>query len=288
MPRSMTAYARVKSQEIKGLSWTVELHSVNRKTLEIYMHLGKELLFLELEMRKMIAKLIHRGQVTVKVHFTKAKKNEIFLPLLKKLKTEFVKLSKDLHLDSEEVTLPFLLSQFDRLSLEDEMGEKIQTELKKTLEDALEDFIKMKEVEGKALTSDIKKRCKLLSEYLSQIEKESRKSPEQYQKKLRDRLKEILSEAEMDERVLREVAIFAEKVDITEEITRMRSHLQQTEELLQSKEDSVGRKLDFLIQEMLREINTIASKTPILEVTKKTIDSKAELEKIREQVQNIE
>lgn len=284
----MTAYARVKSKEIKGLSWVFELHSVNRKTLEIHMHLGKELLFLDLEMRKIIAKELHRGQLTVKLNLTKSKKSELLLQLLKKMKSDFVTLSKELNLSKDDITLPFLLGQFDKISLEEEFGAKIQNELKKTLENALKELIKMKEVEGKALSEDIAKRCKLISGYLTQIEKESKKSPEQYRKKLKTRLSEILTEAEMDERVLREVALFAEKVDITEEITRIKSHLKQMVNLLESKEISIGRKLDFLVQEMLREINTIASKTSLLEVTKKSIECKAELEKIREQVQNIE
>lgn len=288
MARSMTAYARAKSAEISGLSWTVEIHTVNRKMLDIHMQLGRELLFLDLEFRKVIAEKIHRGQVSVKIFLAKNKKSTTSLPLLKKLKTEFHKIAKELQLSTKEITLPFLINQFEHLSLEEELGPKVPTELKKTLKHALADLIKMKEAEGKTLVADLLKRIKTLSTYVKAMEKESEKSPENYRQKLVDKLGQIFPEAQGDERILKEIALFAEKVDITEEIIRMKSHLEQISDLLKSKEESIGRTLDFIIQEMLREVNTIASKTDLLTVTKRTISSKAELEKIREQVQNIE
>ncbi|NGX59231.1 MAG: hypothetical protein KR126chlam3_00378 [Chlamydiae bacterium] len=288
MTRSMTAYARAKSKEILGFSWIVEIHSVNRKMLDIHMHLSRELLFLDLELRKEITESIHRGKLTVKINFAKGRTTLASISLLKKLKSQLTKVAKELRLASEEITLPFLLLQLDRISLEEEFGPKIQSELKKTLRSALQDLIKMKQTEGLALKQDILKRLKTLSTNVAAIEKESKKSPEKYQKKLKKRLTEMLAEAEIDERILREIAIFSEKVDISEEITRIKSHIKQTASLLNSKEESIGRTLDFLTQEMLREINTIAAKTAELNVTKLSIASKAEIEKIREQVQNIE
>ncbi|NGX26772.1 MAG: hypothetical protein K940chlam6_00697 [Chlamydiae bacterium] len=288
MTRSMTAYAQAKSKEIEGLSWVVELHSVNRKMLDVYMHTGRELLFLDMEIRKEISKSIHRGKLTVKISLAKSKQTIASLSLLKKLKSQFAKMAKELRLSSDEITLPFLLLQLDRVSLEEELGPKIQAELKKTLQKALQDLLKMKQTEGRALSADISKRLKTLSTNITAIEKESSKSPEKYRKKLTDRLNQIFEGSEVDERVLKEIAFFAEKIDVTEEIIRLKSHLKQMADFLSSKEESIGRTLDFLTQEMLREINTIASKSASLSVTKKTIASKAELEKIREQVQNIE
>lgn len=288
MTRSMTAYAQAKSKEIEGLSWVVELHSVNRKMLDVHMHTGRELLFLDMEIRKEISKSIHRGKLTVKISLAKSKQTIASLSLLKKLKSQFAKMAKELRLSSDEITLPFLLLQLDRVSLEEELGPKIQAELKKTLQKALQDLLKMKQTEGRALSADISKRLKTLSTNITAIEKESSKSPEKYRKKLTDRLNQIFEGSEVDERVLKEIAFFAEKIDVTEEIIRLKSHLKQMADLLSSKEESMGRTLDFLTQEMLREINTIASKSASLSVTKKTIASKAELEKIREQVQNIE
>jgi len=288
MTRSMTGYAQAKSKELDGLTWTVELHSVNRKVLDIHSHLSRELLSLDMEIRKAITKVVHRGKVSVKIHCVKAKDALVSLPRLKKLKSEYTKTAKELKLSTEEITLPFLLQQMERSSIEEEISPKTAAELKKTLEKALNGLIKMKETEGKALAVDVTKRLKKLIANLAFIEKESDKSPENYREKLSSRLKDLFEEAEADERILREIALFSEKVDVTEEITRLKSHFKQMEDLLVSKENSIGRTLDFLNQEMLREINTIGSKTAILSVTKKVIDSKAELEKIREQVQNIE
>ncbi|MDN3505681.1 MAG: YicC family protein [Simkaniaceae bacterium] len=280
MARSMTGYARARSKEID-----VELSSVNRKGLDIHSHLNRELLSLDMEIRKSISKVIHRGKIAVKIRNTKGEESLVSLSLLKKLKSGFTKIAKELKLSPDEITLPFLLQQMDRSSLEEEVS---APEVKKTLTKALQDLIKMKETEGKALAQDITKRLKILSASVSFMEKENAKSPENHRKKLTSRLKELFEEAGKDERILKEIALFSEKVDITEEITRLKSHFKQMQDLLSSKEESVGRTLEFLTQEMLREINTIGSKTAALSVTKKVIDAKAELEKIREQVQNIE
>jgi len=209
------------------------------------------------------------------------------VPLLKKLKSGWEKTAKELGIGKEEITLTFLLAQMEKVS-SDLFGTKIQTELKKTVSVALTGLVKMKETEGKALAADMLKRVKTLQSNVNAMEKMSSKAPEYYREKLLARLEVLLKEPLEDERVLREVALFAEKADITEEITRLKSHLVQFADLLKSKEESVGRTLDFLIQEILREINTVSSKSPDLALTQLAVSSKAELEKIREQVQNIE
>ena len=288
MTRSMTAYARVLSEEVSGLSWVCEIHSVNRKVLDLHMHLSKELLFLDIELRKMLSGAVQRGQVNVKLYFRNSGRGQTSLPLLKELKKEWLKVSKDLGYDAGGVDLSFLLEQAGRVSLEDSLGPKIQREIKNTLKKALDSFIKMKETEGKALAADIKKRLKTLFTLVAKIEKQAVSGPAKYREKLIEKLSSILRAVEEDERILREVALFAEKVDVTEEIIRLRSHIEQTDGLFQSKEKSIGRTLDFLTQEMLREINTIASKSHDLAITKMAVEGKAELEKIREQVQNIE
>lgn len=285
MTRSMTAYSRVISSEIDGLKWTVEIHSVNRKTLDVNLYLPRDLLFLDIELRKLISQSLQRGQVTVKVNFEKEKQSTVVIPVLKKLKTGWEKTAKELGFPKEEITLSFLLSQTDQTSF---FGEEVETELKKTVKEALDGLIKMKEVEGKALAADLLKRIKHLKDNVSAMEKLSSKAPELYREKLLLRLQQILKESLDDERVLREVALFAEKADVTEEVTRLKSHLVQFGDLLKSKGESIGRTLDFLIQEILREINTISSKSADLAQTQLAVSSKAELEKIREQVQNIE
>ncbi len=287
MTRSMTAYSRAASSEIKGLSWAIELHTVNRKVLDIHMHLPRELLFLDLDFRKMVSKALQRGQVTVRISYKRGKEGKGRLSLLKKLKNQWMKIAKELGFSQEEINLNFLLQQIDRVSIE-ELGPTIQAELKKTLQNTLDALVKMKEVEGKALETDILKRLKTLNTHLQEIETSGKNSAEKYRKKLQTRLKDLLKEASHDERLLREVALFAEKADITEEITRLKSHFAQVKELFKSKEKSIGRTLEFLTQEILREINTIGSKSQELMITKLVVASKAELEKIREQVQNIE
>lgn len=284
----MTAYSRSQSKEIQGLSWVLELSSVNRKTLDLNFYLSKELLFLEMDLRKLISELVKRGQVTIRLHVKHSQEGSVPLPLLKKLKGQWEELSEKLGYDPKAIDLSFLLEQAGKVSIEESLGPKIQKEIKATVKRGLDAFIEMKEVEGKALASDIKKRLKTLVSKLSVIEKQVAQRPEKYREKLLEKLSDLLQNAREDERLLKEVALFAEKIDITEEIVRLRSHFQQMESLLESSEISIGRTLDFLTQEMLREVNTIASKSQALEVTKKAVEAKAELEKIREQVQNIE
>ena len=288
MTRSMTAYARITSDEVSGFSWVCEIHSVNRKSLDLHLHLSKELLFLDLELRKMITDAVKRGQVNVRLHFRNSGRGTHSLELLKKLKKEWMKMAKDLAFDPEEIDLTFLLDQAGRLSLEDVIGPKVQKAIKATLKTALEAFVKMKVTEGKALTTDIAKHLKVLMSLTNQIEKTAAAVPEKYKEKLISKLSSLIEGVEQDERVLREIALIGEKMDITEEVIRLRSHIDQVKGLLRSQEVSVGRTLDFLTQEMLREINTIASKSHDLEVTKLAVEGKGELEKIREQVQNIE
>jgi len=280
----MTAYARARSQEALKAAWTVELHSVNRKGLDILVSSPPSLLFLDIEMRKIIGRSIHRGKVSVKISYSNMKEEAFSITALKKQMRKYTKIAKELHLSTDEITLPFLLKQQD---LDDEtFSTKEIQQLKETLNDALKTLLKMKETEGKALHADISKRLKTLSGLIDAIETESENSVATYREKLTQKLAEILERALEDERILREVALFAEKADITEEITRFRSHIQQFQS--KGKEESVGKTLEFLTQEMLREINTISAKSPALSVVKKAIEIKAELEKIREQVQNIE
>lgn len=290
MTRSMTAYGRKASNELNGLSFVVEIHSVNRRMLDVHMNLPKELLFLDIELRKILSKELQRGQVTAKVFLKKNRKEAVNLTLLKKLKQQWQSSAKGLGYDKEAIDLPFLLEQADRISLE-ELGfseKALATEVKKTFQEALKEALLMKEKEGEALAKDVQKRVKHLSKLLSKIETLSKGAAETIRKAMLEKLSKLIEDAASDERVLKEIALLAEKGDVTEEITRLHSHFSQVEALLKSSETSVGRSLDFLTQEILRELNTIGSKSPLLEVTNLMLEGKAELEKIREQVQNIE
>lgn len=289
MARSMTGYGQAMSPEKNGLSFNVEIHSVNRKMLDMNIYLPKEFLHLDIEIRKKLRKEIQRGLVTVKITLKKSKQFSDEKSL-KTLKLHWEKTAKSLGFSKEVIDFPFLASQMGNLSLE-QMGisqKSLETLLNQTLDKALKDFVKMREQEGKQLVADIKKHLEAILQKVSLFEKEMPKATEKFREKLLDRLKQILEENIEDERILKEVALFAEKIDIHEEITRLKSHLKQAEDLLKKKEEGIGRTLEFIIQEMLREVNTIASKSSNLNVTKATIIAKSEIEKIREQVQNIE
>ncbi len=160
--------------------------------------------------------------------------------------------------------------------------------LVKALDQAIELFLNMRNIEGTKLGKDIKERCHLISKRVEEIENRSSMVVDEFREKIKGRVTEYLKEVEIDEaRLLNEVAFFADKCSITEEIVRLKSHIVQLENTLDDK-DTIGRKLDFLIQEMNREINTIGSKANDLTITNIVVDVKSELEKIREQVQNIE
>lgn len=284
----MTAYARVTSEEFSGLSWVCEIHSVNRKILNLNLNLPKEILFLDLELRKMIAKVVNRGQVSVRLHFCTSRKGIHSVELLKKLKKEWMKIAQDLDMDLAEINLSFLLGQAGQLFTDKLVGTKIQKAIKLTVSEALETFMKMKKTEGKFLANDIQKRLKKMKTLSKKIESMGGEASKKYKDKLLTNLSSVLENVDKDERIFREVALIGEKMDITEEIIRLQSHIDQSENLLKSNSDSIGKTFDFLVQEMHREINTISSKSHDLEMTKVTIEAKAELEKIREQVQNIE
>lgn len=275
----MTAYGRVMRKTAAG-KCTIEIHAVNRKMLDIVVHLPREFLFLDLDLRKWIQEEVQRGQVTVRVSF-EAAHIEFLLPTLKNLKAKWEGLAKGLGYTSSVVEFPFLIEQLERLPLE---ASPLKAELKQAVKEALKAFIAMRCKEGEALSKDLKQRMITIERTLKKIEKIAPSVSERYRKKLHEKISQVAD----DERLMREVVIFAEKVDITEEITRLYSHIGQFRELLEEKEKSVGRTLDFLTQEMGREINTLSAKAAESDMFKMALLIKSEIEKMREQVQNIE
>lgn len=289
MIKSMTAYGRSAKDTPFG-HWVAEIHSVNRKFLDIHISLPKELLFFDIEIRKWIGEVLQRGQITVRISL-QTEGGTASIPLLKTLKKNWEKAAKDLGFKKEEITLDFLLHQMSSygsldLTKEESSFRKI---LKELILKALDELMAMKEKEALALVKDIKMRLKTIEECKDKIAKTSDEIVEHYRRKLQERLGEIVgSSMEGEERILREVVLFAEKVDFTEEITRLNSHIGQFRDILASKEKSVGRTLDFLVQEMNREINTLSAKCVGVESSLLNVTMKSELEKIREQLQNIE
>jgi len=293
MIKSMTAYSRASVASPVG-KFVIEIHCVNRKMLDMSLYLPKDFLRYDIEIRKWLNQRIERGQVTLRLTMQEegvsSKLLSHYSTQLKALKEGWERLARELGFDPKEmIDLPFLVSQLQTApsSESEEDEEKLKTVLKEAIEAALRDLIKMKEVEGEILALDIQKRLKLIEESANAIESRKELPLIHYQKKLIDRLKEAVS-LEMEDRGASEVVILAQRMDITEELVRLRAHLQRFQEHLSSLEKSIGRTLDFLTQEMHREINTLGAKSADSEISSFVVKMKSELDKIREQVQNIE
>ena len=291
MMRSMTGYSRIQKKTDLG-SWSVELHSVNRKGLDISISLPRELFSLEIELRKQISKFLHRGQITLRIHLQIEEKSliEHELTTLKHLKSTFDKISTSLGYDpKEEVSLNFLMQQKQLLEPVYHLQEHDKKEVEEILNSAIKDLLKMRDQEGKELEKDVTHRLKEIEKGIKELEPLGQLPIERYKLKLSEKLREFYVSSEEEQvRVFREVAVLAEKLDTTEETTRLKSHIKQFFHYMASTEPSIGRTLDFLTQEMQREMNTISAKAADTEIIHKMVSLKGELEKIREQIQNIE
>lgn len=281
MLSSMTGFGRASSDAPFG-RLTVEIQSVNRKYLEIFVSSPKEFAQYDHEVRKWVGESVSRGQITVRIYLEPSL-NSVLLPdpkVLKKLKMGWDQVAKKAGVDTKGIDMPFLMQYLPAPKAESSVEE-----LQLGVKEAVRALVAMKQVEGKALAKDLSLRIKELERMVSEVEKHSPDAVQRMRAKLKERMEEAM-QGDIDERLLREVAFFAERVDISEEITRFRSHIEQFKGLL--KEDVVGRKMDFLLQEMGREVNTIGSKAMDAKIAHLVVAMKSELEKVREQVQNIE
>ncbi len=295
MIKSMTAYSRASVTSPLG-RFVIEIHSVNRKMLDMSLYLPKDLLRFDIEIRRWLSQLLERGQITLRLTLqSEGVSQKLFFNYslqLKALKEGWEKLALELGYEPQKtVDLHFLVSQLQMIppseAKEDE--ETLRVSLKDGVNLALQELMQMKEAEGKTLALDIQKRLKIIEESIAAVELKKGLPLVHYRKKLIDRMKEIGHlHAEAEERVVREVAILAEKMDVTEELVRLHTHIEQFRQYLFSHEKAVGRTLDFLTQEMHREINTLGSKSVDSEISLYVVKIKSELDKIREQVQNIE
>lgn len=291
--KSMTGYGRGECSR-HGVKITVELNSVNRKQSDITINLPRELIELEPRIRDLINARVARGRLNVAVGYHPGSDRpraqvQVNTAVAKAYLQATKKLHRELGIDGS-ITLDSLLrapgvvsvieTQIDAISL----GPLVET----ALNHALDRLVKMREREGKHLAADLSKRLNLIGESVAKIHAEAPNVVKRYQQQLHARIKNSGVELPLDdERLLKEVVIFADRADITEELTRLASHLDQFAGCLASGQP-VGRTLDFLSQEMGREINTIGSKANDIAITQTVVTLKAELEKIREQVQNIE
>ncbi len=281
MSQSMTGYGRGVAGNIK-----VEARSFNHKNLDIQIKLPSFLYSYENEVRKLIKSRFQRGHIEISI--TKPEADTVKIKINKPLAAEYYKaltsIKEELSLKGD-IDINVLASYRDIFCLEEEA--KIE-ELTTAVETALLELEKMRIDEGRNLIDDITARMFLLNGYIKDIEDRRNLITSDLKQKLLERLKEFLGDITMDEaRLIQEAAILMERADITEEIVRLKSHLSRTSEVLMSG-DAIGKKMDFLVQELRREINTIGSKINDVEIVNKVVDMKHELEKIKEQIQNLQ
>jgi len=288
----MTGYGEGIASK-SGITIQTEITSVNKKQLDIQLSLPKNLIFFESDIQKQIKKMVFRGRINGSVKIISSSRPlvevEINRPLLSSYEDAINEIAGKNN-PKNDISLSTIITQPDIIQLKPVLSDNnlLNEILHKSLAKAISSLIKMKKKEGEELKFDICKRIEKLSNLVEIIDKRSPIVKKNYKKKLTSRLKSEGFEKLMnDERVLKEVALYGERSDITEEIVRIISHLKQMNSHLESKK-SVGRALDFLCQELFREINTICSKADDLKIIKSAVTFKIELEKIREQSQNVE
>jgi len=292
MIKSMTGYGAAKGSSGK-LELSVEVKSVNNRYLDSNIKLPRVFTSFEETLKAIIGENISRGKVDVYISIDSSNADDIEIkvnqPLVKAYVTALRTIAWDNELSSD-IRVADLTRFPDILQAEKREvdTDKLCTDLSNVLKEALSDLDEMRIREGKKLLSDISARLDEIEKLTETAAELSPKSIEEYRKKLETRMNEILQSTNIDEaRILTEAAVFADRVAINEETVRLRSHISQLREMLVSKEP-VGRKIDFLVQEFNREANTIGSKSNDTEMSKVIVELKSEIEKIREQAQNIE
>lgn len=289
--KSMTGFGRA-SLESNGKNYIIEIKTVNNKYSDITVKSPKRLSFMEDKIRKQIANRITRGKVEVSVSFFDFSNKSKNVVLNKEIAKEYIKQLReiaDVNNLSENISVVEIAKLPDILnSIDSDNDEEIAGEALKCLNMALDSLIEMRKAEGENIKQDLLVRIERVQNLVDKIAENSKGIVEEYVSKLEKRVKEILKTDVVDEnRIAQEAVIYADKTSIEEELTRLNSHIVQFKELVNS-DGPVGKKLDFMIQEMNRETNTIGSKAGSGEITKAVIDLKVELEDIREQIQNIE
>ena len=290
MAKSMTGFGRYK-YENEGREYTVEIKTVNHKYCDVNIKMPRSISYLEDMVRKEIVNNIIRGKVDVSISYanysTKGKDIQINKELALVYIQELQKLAKDSGINSE-ISVTDISKFPDVLKIEAvEDEELISKELLNTVQKAISSLVTMRQQEGNKLVEDLKIRIDRVSDKVESIFSESTGLVEEYVVKLEERIKEILKKDVIDkDRLALETVIYADKCSVEEEITRLRSHIIQFKKQVEC--ENVGKKLDFLLQEMNREVNTIGSKSGSLAITNLVVETKTELEDIREQVQNIE
>ncbi|MFL0247007.1 YicC/YloC family endoribonuclease [Candidatus Clostridium stratigraminis] len=292
MARSMTGFGR-GTKDMEGKSFSIEMKSVNHRYLDINIKLPRNLISLEERIRKVVSQNLNRGKVDIFITQNTYSTNDVIANFNQSLADSYVKCLQEIKerynvRDDISVSLVARFPDVITLNQKEDDLEASWNAINSALNDAISNLLIMREKEGEKLRSDLEARCKYMKELVDDISRRAPLIVTSYKEKLEKRLAELLNDVKLDEsRVAMEVAIFSDKTNVDEEIVRLYSHLNQMMDTLILKEP-IGRKLDFIIQEMNRETNTIGSKANDLELVNVVLNMKNEIEKIREQVQNIE
>lgn len=292
MVRSMTGFGR--AEKVFGtMEVMVEIKSVNHRYFEFSSRVPRNYAFLEEKLKSFLKEKVSRGKVEVYVTINNSNDDAVEIEVDRFFTDGYVKALKSLaklYGVKNDITASVIARNSDVFSVKKKSvdEEAVTNAVLETTADAVTAFISMREVEGAKLKEDVLNRTDFILDKVSFVEKRSPETVKQYKDRLYEKIKELLSDAQVDEqRLITETAIFADKVAVAEETVRLRSHIAQLTELLNS-DEAVGRKLDFLIQEMNREANTIGSKAQDIDIAHTVVDIKSEIEKIREQIQNVE
>lgn len=292
MLKSMTGFGRAQ-KEIDGYVITVELKSVNHRYFEFSSRVPRQYGFLDEKLKSYINGKVSRGKIECYVTIEALNTDTAYVVVNHTLATAYVNALKEIA-ETYELKDDFGASTISRfpevlvVRKSDEDEEKLWGYVQEVCSEATDKFVAMREVEGSKMKDDIYSRGQFILDCVSYIEERSPQTVKEYNDKLVERVHELLGDVSLDEsRILQEVAIYADKVAVAEETVRLRSHIEQLNTFISS-DEPVGRKMDFLVQEINRETNTIGSKANDVDIARKVVDIKAEVEKIREQIQNIE
>ena len=292
MIKSMTGFGR-STYENEGREYIIEIKSVNNRFTDINIKMPRNLNYLEEKIRKQILSNISRGKVEVSIQLNNnsdlGKKINLNTDIAKKYVEELKKLSEETNIiDNINIMDVARFPDVLNIRIDEEAEEVIEKELFTALDSAIDSFLDMRQKEGSKIKVDLENRIEVIKQKIEQISSISAGLVDEYVVKLETRIKELLKTDVVDQtRLAQEVVIYSDKCSVEEEITRLKSHISQFLNLL-NENIAIGKKLDFLIQEMNRETNTIGSKSSDLNITNLVVEIKSELEKIREQIQNIE
>lgn len=292
MIKSMTGFGRCEVLK-DSRKFTVELKGVNHRYLDVNIRMPKKLNFFETSIRTLLKKYANRGKVDIFITYEDTSENQVSLKYNAALAAEYMKcfkqMEEEFHLEND-IRVSTLSRCPEVLTMEEhsEDEEELWNGLKEALEGAFAQFVETRTTEGGNLKKDILEKLSGMEKLIALIEERSPQIVAEYRAKLEEKVKELLIDTQMEEsRIAAEVIIFADKICTDEEVVRLKSHISHTRDTLEEKE-GIGRKLDFIAQEMNREANTILSKANDLEVSNCAIGLKTEIEKVREQIQNIE